>query len=72
VLAEGQALGAVRDDLPVGLLAQALFGALSGIDRWFLERWDTLPPSEAEQLSVAALRLARDLVEPRQQRGGAR
>src|SRR5690606_7766711 len=39
VIAQGQSAGAVRSDLPRGLLAESATGMLLGADRWFAEHF---------------------------------
>jgi len=62
-LAEGQAVGAVRDDLPVDLLATALVGMLMSVDRWFVDRLDRVEPQELLEISARSRSLVRGLVE---------
>jgi AcrR family transcriptional regulator len=51
IVAQGQAVGAVRDDIAPELLLAAAFGLLEGTDRWLIDRWDEL--SEAALLEAA-------------------
>lgn len=46
LLRRGQAVGAVRTDLPVALLAHLLTGLGEAMDRWLLTRLDQLDPAE--------------------------
>ena len=39
LLKKGCQVGAVRTDLPEGLLLEATFSMLEGFDRWLAERW---------------------------------
>ncbi|MCA9662226.1 MAG: TetR/AcrR family transcriptional regulator [Myxococcales bacterium] len=50
LIAEGRALGAVRDDLPEPLLASLLTGLGEAFDRYLLARWGEL--SEAEMAAL--------------------
>lgn len=50
LLRRGQAVGAVRDDLPLELLAHLMTGLGESIDRWLLGRWESLAPATAERL----------------------
>lgn len=52
VVRVGQDLGALRRDLPEGLLPNVAFGMLEGMDRWLADHWDRDELSEAE---VAAM-----------------
>lgn len=65
VLAQGQALGAVRDDLPRDFLAAAVAGMLFAADRWLADAMTRLSPEEVGRLATKVLDLARDLLEPR-------
>ena len=51
----GQAVGAVRTDLPQSLLADVLFSTVREIDRWFAEHWDDLDGAEALELNAKAV-----------------
>lgn len=64
LIRRGQELGRVRDDLPEDLLLTALFGLRTALDRWFLERWDSLEPRRREALSRQAFAMVRRLLEP--------
>jgi AcrR family transcriptional regulator len=66
-LVRGQALGAVRSDVPTDMLAVGLTHLLLGLDRWFAERFEQLKPGEIEPLSAKMLELCRDLAEPKPQ-----
>ena len=50
LIRRGQTLGAVRDDLPVGLLQALLVGADEAGDRWFVSNWENLEEKEIERL----------------------
>lgn len=65
LLALGQRLGAVRDDVPLELLAEAVTGMTGAMDRWFMNAMERLPPDELMALSPKVLELVRDLLEPR-------
>lgn len=57
VLARGQALGVIRDDLPLDLL-MALALALDEVtDRWFGEHWDKLAPADCDRITAPLLEL---------------
>ncbi|MCA9771779.1 MAG: TetR/AcrR family transcriptional regulator [Myxococcales bacterium] len=68
-LRAGQAVGAVRTDLPLDLLASAAAGLGLGIDRWFAEHWEGLDPTTYAPLGARVLALCRDLLEPRGESG---
>ena len=55
LLRKGQALGAVRDDLPETLLVDCAMGIGEALDLWVLKHWDELP-------DAARLRMAHDQV----------
>lgn len=61
----GTAVGAVRTDLPLDLLARLAFQVGVAMDSWMVERWEQLEPEEAMRLSVAGMGLFRDLLEPK-------
>lgn len=53
----GQSLGAVRDDLPLGLLVTVTLDLAVSIDRWFADNTDKVPDAEAAVLSSRAFGL---------------
>jgi hypothetical protein len=55
ILKRGVAVGAVRSDLPIELLARVSFAMGEAMDRWTLERWDELSPDELTDLPRAML-----------------
>ncbi len=61
----GQRLGAVRSDVPLGLLAEALTGMLVAMDRWFVMAMETEPIEELMTLAPKTIELARDLLAPK-------
>lgn len=65
LLKKGQGVGAVRDDLPLSLLARVLTSLSMGLDRWFLEHWESLNKDQLEKLSAKSLDLYRNMLEPR-------
>jgi AcrR family transcriptional regulator len=50
LIATGQAVGAVRTDLPQSLLIQLLMAVDDASDRWLLEHWQELEPQEIEEV----------------------
>ena len=51
LIRRGQALGQVRDDLPVGLMIDIALGTGMAMDRWMLAHWEDLPPDQRLVLS---------------------
>jgi AcrR family transcriptional regulator len=60
----GQALGTVRDDLPVELMQTMLVGADEAVDRWFVANWDDLGEDEIERLFSEVFAIFRRMMEP--------
>ena len=71
-LESGQRVGAVRTDLPLTLLVEAVTGLLVGVDRWFALHWAELGPEAIQELEPKLFELARDLVRPRPTRNPTR
>ena len=65
VLARGQELGAVRDDLPRDLLVEAVTGLLVAVDRWFAEALAERSYEELLPPAPKVFELMLDLLEPR-------
>ena len=63
LIRRGQALGAVRDDLPVELLQALLVGADEAGDRWFVNNWDRLGEKEIERLFDEVFAIFRRMLE---------
>ena len=63
LIRRGQALGAVRDDLPVELLQALLVGADEAGDRWFVTNWDDLGEHEIERLFKEVFAIFRRMLE---------
>jgi len=63
LIRRGQALGAVRDDLPVELLQALLVGADEAGDRWFVNNWDRLGEEEIERLFEEVFAIFRRMLE---------
>ncbi|WP_143540101.1 TetR/AcrR family transcriptional regulator [Rhodovulum sulfidophilum] len=57
VLASGQSVGAVRDDLPLGLLADVALNLLVTVDRWFAINASDLAEGEEARLAERAFSL---------------
>lgn len=64
LIRHGQALGTVRDDLPVELLQALLVGADEAGDRWFVDKWDDLEEKEIERLFQEVFAIFRRMIEP--------
>ena len=63
ILVTGQALGAVRDDVPRDLLVEMVTAMMATTDRWFERAMHTTPMPELIALSDKVLELIRDLLE---------
>lgn len=64
LLRRGQAVGAVRTDLPVELLAHLLTGLGEAVDRWLLARWPSLDPAALAALPDQTVDLFARLAAP--------
>lgn len=64
LLRRGQAVGAVRDDLPLELLAHLLTGTGEAMDRWLAPRWKQLRPPELAALPAQLVDLFTRLAAP--------
>ena len=62
IIARGQELGLVRDDLPLDLLVAIAMGADHAGDQWMMERWDDFSPEELDRLVDARVDLVRDML----------
>ena len=67
IIAAGQDLGVVRDDLPIDLLIKLWMGARTVLSEWVLEQWDDLSEGERKEIWSTMLELLRRLLEPRTQ-----
>lgn len=63
LVVQGQALGAVRTDLPQDLLLDATFGLLEGGDRWLAARWNDIADANLADHAAQIVALLRDLTE---------
>ncbi|HSM58912.1 MAG TPA: TetR/AcrR family transcriptional regulator [Candidatus Sulfomarinibacteraceae bacterium] len=62
LLLRGQAVGAIRSDLPHDLLVRLFMAVDDTIDHWLLENWETLEKDEVQEIAGRLLRgLARFL-----------
>lgn len=64
ILERGQAVGAIRADFPLGLLAEAATGMMMGADRWFAEHYAQMASDDVMRLSYGTYGLLRQLLEP--------
>ncbi|WAS94402.1 TetR/AcrR family transcriptional regulator [Nannocystis punicea] len=64
LLRQGQAVGAVRTDLPLELLAHLVTGVGEAVDRWLLARTDPLQPDELAALPDRCVDLVARLAAP--------
>ena len=64
-LRDGQRLGAVRTDLPVPILAEAMVGAIVHVDRWLASLFDADETADAMISSASVAALARDALQQR-------
>jgi AcrR family transcriptional regulator len=70
VVRHGQAVGAVRSDLPEDLLVALAMGVLEAADRWMVEHWESLDPKEAGPLALRLFEAIRRLLDPPAGEGG--
>ena len=64
-LRDGRQLGAVRTDMPVPILAEAVVGALVHVDRWLASHTDPDGATEEPLSSASLATLARDALQQR-------
>jgi AcrR family transcriptional regulator len=64
VLKRGEELGAVRKDLPEGLLLDSAFGMLEGFDRWLFQEFANLPEDEIDGIAELVTEFLRRIAEP--------
>lgn len=64
LIRRGQALNAVRSDLPAELLQALLVGADEAGDRWFVSNWERLDETEIERLFEEVFSIFRRMLEP--------
>jgi AcrR family transcriptional regulator len=64
LVAHGQAIGAVRADVPSELLQVVLMGALEAADRWVVDHPQVLEKPDTDEVSPAVFHMLRRLVEP--------
>jgi AcrR family transcriptional regulator len=64
LVARGQELGAIRDDLPLDLLTRVLVSLEEGIDLWLAERASGMSRKEIDAAAVTLTRLYRRVAAP--------
>lgn len=64
LLKRGQAVGAVRTDMPLELLATSLTGLAIHSDRWFAGKIESLPRAELMRLGGLSLQMMEQLAAP--------
>ena len=64
LLRKGQALGAIRTDLPETLLVDAAMGLGEALDLWVLNHWDEIPQAARLRLADEQVGLFRRLLAP--------
>ena len=64
LLARGQALGAVRTDLPTNLLIDCAMGMGEALDRWVVENWSALDDEAKARMPREHIDLFRRLLAP--------
>ncbi len=60
----GQGVGAVRTDLPTGLLVALIFGALEAADMWLVQQIDVLEDLDMEGAHAFSIGLFKRILEP--------
>ena len=63
-LKRGEQIGAVRNDLPEGLLLDTAFGMLEGFDRWMVQTWMDFSEGEIDELACLVTAFLRRIAEP--------
>jgi len=69
LVAQGQAVGAIRTDLPGDLLLTMLAAAGEAADRWFVANRDALDTAQADRIALVLFGALRRLAEPAGGRG---
>ncbi|MFT5993997.1 MAG: AcrR family transcriptional regulator [Flavobacteriales bacterium] len=64
ILKRGQALGLVRNDMPLELLTLLVYRVGETTDMWAIANWDTLEPEHARELSHQTIDIMRRIVAP--------
>ena len=62
LIADGQRVGAIRNDLPDGLIRDVLKSVAYSIDKWFAVQGASLSPDDLEHASKGAFEMVRNLV----------
>ena len=66
IVARGQELGVIRQDLPNSLLIDMTMGLFETLDRWFVANWRDLTDEERRALPAEHIGLFRDLLGSRE------
>lgn len=64
LLRGGQAVGAVREDVPLDLLVHLAMGVGEAVDRWLLTRWESMTPREFAGVPAQIVDLFKRLAAP--------
>ncbi|HVT11130.1 MAG TPA: TetR/AcrR family transcriptional regulator [Fimbriimonadaceae bacterium] len=64
LLARGQVLGVVRDDLPMSLLIDSVMGLGEAVDRWWVEHWDEFDSDRRSEIVAKLMQVFRQLLTP--------
>ena len=61
---KGQAVGAVRNDVPFDLLLAVIYGMDMGADLWAAENWDRIPAGQKSSYGRTILDMVRRVAQP--------
>ena len=61
---QGQAVGAVREDLPVELIVHAALALMDAGDRWLVSNWDELTDDAVDETAKMMVDLFRRVGRP--------
>ena len=64
LVTQGQALGAVRTDIPADLLVHSALALMDAGDRWLLSRWNELDETSVDETAAMMVDLFRRVGEP--------
>lgn len=63
IIARGQVLDVIRNDLPLDLLVEIVMGADQGGDRWMMDHWDEFSEGDMKKIVDARVDLLRDMLD---------
>ena len=63
IIERGQALGVIRNDLPLDLLVAIVMGADQGGDRWMIDHWAEFNEADIKKIVDARVDLLRDMLD---------